>query len=82
MNLYKRVTIGIDGFEGLQITSESFVISETKPIDDRIITQDEVIEADVVMLEYSIYHLVGPITDDEIAVLMKFKIVKEFDYIK
>lgn len=82
MNLYKRVTTSIDGFEGLETTFDSFVISETKPKNDKPITQEDVVEADEVMLEYSTFHEVGPITDDEIAILMKFEIVKKHDFIK
>jgi len=78
MILYKRIIHTIDGFEGNISKSEEFIIKE----DDKILknetpyTQDDVVEHDVVTLSWNTYSKVGTISDDEISVLKKFKILK------
>ena len=45
--------------------------------DDDEVTQEDVVEADVVFLEYNKYKCVGEITDDEIQTLIKFGIISK-----
>lgn len=76
MNLFKRITIQVDGFEGEQFETSSFFISDLAIIsDDDVISQDEVIEEDAIFLTYERYENLGEITEDEIKILRKFTII-------
>ena len=78
MKLHKATTINIDGFEGNEIKSNTFILSELEKIaDDETITQSDVVEADVVFDSYMKYENLGEITEEEINVLRKFKILAE-----
>ena len=78
MKLHKATTINIDGFEGNEIKSNTFILSELEKIaDDESITQSDVVEADVVFDSYMKYENLGEITEEEINVLRKFKILAE-----
>jgi hypothetical protein len=75
--LFKVRTILVDGWGEGGSESLSYMISDLDHIeDDEEVTQDDVIEADVVFLEYNKYELVGDISDSEIEVLTKFGILK------
>ncbi len=77
MNLFKRITIQVDGYEGEQFETSSFFISDLTTIkDDDVISQDDVMEEDVVSLAYDRYENLGEITEDEIKILSKFTIIK------
>lgn len=77
MNLFKRITIQVDGYDGEQFETSSFFISDLTIIkDDDVISQDDVIEEDVVSLAYDRYENLGGITEDEIKILSKFTIIK------
>ena len=74
--LFKVTTVQIDGFEGEENESYSYFISDLETIkNDKIITQEDVVEADVVFLEYNKYKKLGNITEEEIQTLKKFKII-------
>lgn len=75
MNLYKVITISVDGFEGNEFEHVSFMLTDKKMENDAPIDQDEVIEADVVFLDYNKYEDLGPISEDEIKILKKFTII-------
>lgn len=76
MNLFKRITIQVDGFEGEQFETSSVFISDLDIIDnDDVISQDDVVDADVVFLAYDRYENLGEITEDEIKILRKFTII-------
>ena len=75
-NLFKVRTIQVDGFEGGENETHSYIVSELNTMeDDDEVTQDDVREADVVFLEYNKYENIGEITDDEIKILVKFGII-------
>lgn len=73
--LYKRITTTVNGYNGDGNEYTSFVCTEKDPVSDEIITQEDVIEADQVFLEYDTYELIGPIIEEELSVLEKFKIL-------
>lgn len=77
MELYRKITTSVDGFEGDTHETYSYVCVEDNDIlqNDDPITQEEVVEADVVFLEYDKYESFGTITDEEISTLKKFKII-------
>ena len=77
--LYKKVIKTIDGFEGNIRNSEEFVVfdSSTVPKNEPAYTQEDCVETDCVTLSWNIYKKVGIITENEILVLKKFKILKE-----
>jgi hypothetical protein len=79
MNLFKRKTITVDGFEGYEYESFdkfSYLLSEESIMeDDEPITQEDVIEADVPFLTFYKYENLGNITEDEISVFKKFNIL-------
>lgn len=75
--LFRVKTIQIDGFEGNETISNSYIISDLEIIeDDDELTQEDVVEADAVFLEYNKYENLGEITDNEIMTLIKFGIIK------
>lgn len=77
MNLFKRITIQVDGFEGEESETSSFFISDLTTIkDDDVISQDDVVDQDAVFLTYERYENLGEITEDEIKILSKFTIIK------
>ena len=74
--LFKIKTIQIEGFEGNETETYSYMISDLEIInDDEEITQEDVREADEVTLSYNKYENIGEITDDEINTLVKFGII-------
>ena len=76
--LFKIKTIQIDGFEGNETETYSYMISDLEIInDDDEITQEDVREADEVTLSYNKYENIGEITDDEINTLIKFGIISK-----
>ena len=76
--LFRVKTIQVDGFEGNETESYSYIVSDLEIMeDDDEITQDDVVEADVVFLEYNKYENIGEIADDEIKVLIKFGIISK-----
>jgi len=74
--LIKITTHNIDGFEGGDLRSTSYIISDEKPIDDEELDQNDVQEADVVFDSYNTYEILGEITEEETNILKKFKILK------
>ena len=73
---YKKTTISIDGFEGNEIESISYMLSEKDNIkNDEPLTQQDVVEADQVFDNYNKYENLGEIDDDEIKILRKFNIL-------
>jgi hypothetical protein len=76
MNLFRKTTISIDGFEGNEIKSISYVLSDLETIEnDEPITQQQVVEDDDgVFGQYNVYENLGKITEDELEVLRKFEI--------
>ena len=77
MKLLKKITTLVDGFEGDQTETYSYVLSQKLIPNDAEITRDEVIEADEVFLSYDRYEDLGEINDTEINTLSKFGIVKD-----
>jgi len=76
MKLYKDNVVLVSGYDGEEDNRfNCFFISNDEQIDDEPITQNEVQEADIVYLEYHKYEDLGDITDEEIDVLHKFKII-------
>jgi hypothetical protein len=76
--LFRVTTIQVDGFEGNENESYSYIISDSENInDDYKITQDDVIEADELFLEYNKYENLGEITEEEIVTLSKFRIISK-----
>jgi hypothetical protein len=76
--LFRVKTIQIDGFEGNETISNSYIVSDLEIIeDDDEVTQEDVVEADVVFLEYNKYESVGEINDDEMQTLIKFGIISK-----
>jgi len=74
--LFKVTTVQIDGFQRNEIESNSYLISDLDYIvNDKAFTQEDVVEADVVFLEYNKYKKLGNITEEEIQTLKKFKII-------
>ena len=74
--LIKTTTHNIDGFEGNDLRSTSYIISDEKPIDDDELDQNDVQDADVVFDSYNTYEILGEITEEEINILKKFTILK------
>ena len=76
--LFKRTINNVDGFnEGLDDSIE-YVLSKTdKMTDDAEVTYTDVQQEDVISLSYNTYKLIGPVTEDELAVLNKFKILSK-----
>jgi hypothetical protein len=76
--LYKKVIKTIDGFEGNITESEKFCYKDNDviPKNETAYTQDDVVHHDVVTLSWNTYKKIGIITDEEILVLKKFKILK------
>lgn len=74
--IFRVETIQVDGFEGSENVTYSYMISDSENIeDDEEVTQEDVQEADEVFLEYNKYKSLGEISDDEIKTLIKFKII-------
>jgi hypothetical protein len=74
--IFRVETIQVDGFEGSENVTYSYMISDSENIeDDEEVTQEDVQEADEVFLEYNRYKNLGEISDDEIKTLVKFKII-------
>lgn len=77
-NLFRVTTIQIDGFEGSENHAYSYIVSDSETLEDENeITQEDVVEADEVFLEYNKYENLGKITDDEIKTLIKFKVIPQ-----
>lgn len=74
--IFRVETIQVDGFEGSENITYSYMISDSENIeDDEEVTQEDVQKADKVFLEYNRYKNLGEISDDEIKTLVKFKII-------
>lgn len=74
--LIKITTHNIDGFKGCDLKSISYMIADEKPTDDDELDQNDVQEADVVFDSYNTYEILDEITEEEITILKKFKILK------
>ena len=75
MKLIKKITTVIDGFEGDTHVSHKFMLAENAPKNEKARTQEDCVEEDCVNLSWNTYKVVGPITQEEISVLKKFKII-------
>lgn len=76
MYLYKRLINVVDGWEGYNSTYHEFFVSDKiHIINENEITQEDVVEADVTTLDYCEYQNLGEISENEIEVLKKFKIL-------
>lgn len=72
--LFKVKTIQVDGFEGDENVSYSYMVSDLENIeDDEEVSQDDVVE----VLEYNKYENIGEITEDELKTLIKFGIISK-----
>jgi hypothetical protein len=77
-NLFRVTTVQVNGFTEIENETYSHMISESEILeDDYEITQEDVVEADEVFLEYNKYENLGEITDDEIKTLIKFKVISQ-----
>jgi hypothetical protein len=52
-NLIKVITYNIDGFEGCDLESISYIISDETPIDDEELNQSDIQEVDTVFDSYN-----------------------------
>jgi hypothetical protein len=75
MRLLKKTTTAVDGFEGDEHDMISFMLSEEVLENEKPVEQADVVEADVVFLEYNTYEDMGEITEEEIFTLKKFGIL-------
>ena len=80
--LYKVTENNIDGWEGDNLQSHHYIISEVLMIqDEEEITREDVVENDDgVFSTYLTYTNLGEISKDEIKILKKFKIIKNKPY--
>lgn len=76
-NLFKVTTTMVDGYDGGKIETFSYILSDEKEImNEKEITQEDVMDYDTVFLSYDKFENIGEVTNEEIETLVKFGVVE------